>query len=182
METFASIKVKSNVKRYTFSENIRLKSKHLHIQTAIRKYPVKYKSVCSHLPPWWQLKIHWRPTTGRRAVGRRTSWWGAVFVLPCPPQWRVRMLNPSDFAACAYVTDRRDEWPPNSCIEGWRRFINPARHSKTLWVTHTSITSQRPHTKKTKVNFSMTMPPAFHFSASCRFQYNEFTLSYKDHN
>ena len=170
----------TNIKRYTFSEKSSLKSKYLHIQTVIQKCPVKHKPVCSHLPPWWQLKIRWTPATGRRAAGRRTSWWRAVFVLPCPPQWKVRMLNPSDFAACAYVTDRRDEWPPNSCVEGWRRFINPARHSKTLSHSHQPHLSEATHKKETKVNFNMTMPPAFHFTATCRFQYDEFTLSNQD--
>lgn len=109
---------------------------------------MRYIPVSFHLPLWWPLKTHGTPTAGRRAGGRRTSWWRAVClsVLLCHSGWEVRMVTPSD--ACAYVSDRRDEWPPNSCIEGWPRFIKPARHSEPLWLTHASITSQGQRRKK----------------------------------
>ena len=51
-------------------------------------------------------------------------------------------------------------------------FKNSVSHS------HQHHLSEATHKKDT--NFSMTIPPAFHFSANCRFQCNEFTLSYKD--
>lgn len=117
---------------------------------------MRYVPVCSHLPLWWQLTIRGTPTTGRRAGGRRTSWWRAASVLLCPPGWILRMLKLWDLVACVRVADHRDKWPPNSCVEGWLRFIKPARHSKkSLWLTHEH--HFREATKKDQGKLGMTL-------------------------
>lgn len=135
---------------------------------------MKYVPVWLHLPLWLRLKIRGTPTTARRAVRRKTSWWSDVFVFLCPPGLQVRMLRLMDLPACASVTDCKAKWPPNSCVEGWHWFINPARHSETLWLTHTALPwrtfflkKKKESKKERKINCPRMSLPLFVLTVFC---------------
>lgn len=106
----------------------------------------------SNSPRWWQPRSRWTPAAGRRASGRKTSWWRPESVLRRPLGYGVMMSRPwrqsPDLAACgSRVADAAEERRGNTGgVEGLGHLYKaiPAvyrqkkrkKEKKKLIVTH----------------------------------------------